>query len=87
MTPHLYFTRFLDDANPDERAQGMMLGLSWLETCNEVWVFGANISTGMQGEIDRANALGIPVRHLSEIRSTDKPQKNILCGGSRSKVI
>ena len=35
-----------------------------LELCSEVRVYGDRISEGMQAEIRRAEALGIPVRYV-----------------------
>ncbi len=60
LTPHLYFTTFLNDLNPEERKLGMDVGISWLLKSEALWVFGF-ISRGMQAEIDKALAVGIPV--------------------------
>jgi len=51
IAPHLIFTEFLDDDVPEEREMGLQLGLEMLDLCNEVWVFGRQISEGMQQEI------------------------------------
>jgi hypothetical protein len=34
---HLFFPRFLDDANPGERALGIDLGLMWGKGADEIW--------------------------------------------------
>ena len=60
--PHLYFTRFIDDADPDQRALGIELGLQWLSVCWELWQFGEAPTEGMLIEIAQAHRLGIPVR-------------------------
>ena len=60
LTPHLYFTQFLDDENEEERELGIQMGLELLAECSEVWVFG-NPSSGMKKEISFAKKLGIPV--------------------------
>lgn len=60
--PHLYFPAFLYEADPDERELGILLGLTWLATCDEVWVAGLRISEGMSREISMAAGCGIPVR-------------------------
>ena len=49
--PHNYYPRFLDDTNIEERKIGMMLGMRWLENCDEIWVYGTP-SEGMKAEID-----------------------------------
>ena len=66
LTPHLYFSQFLDDDNPEERDKGITYGLQWLEQCDELWAFGEVISEGMAAEITRAKALGIPVKMMPE---------------------
>lgn len=64
ITPHLYFSSFLDDHDPADRAKGMEMSRELLELCDEVWVFeGSGISEGMKGEIDFANGLGKTVRY------------------------
>jgi len=60
VTPHLYFTTFLNDLDPEERKLGMDVGISWLLKSEALWVFGC-ISHGMQEEIDQALVAGIPV--------------------------
>lgn len=51
---HLLFTQFLDDKNNKERELGLEFGLSLLEGCDEVYIFGSTISAGMKKEIDYA---------------------------------
>ena len=63
ITPHLYFTRFMDDTNSKERSMAMSAGLQLLLMCSEVWVFGLDHpSEGMQAEIALAIRHGIPIR-------------------------
>ena len=62
-TPHLYFPQFLDDDEPECRELGQLLGLMWLQECDELWVIGKRISEGMNQEIQMAKKLDIPVRH------------------------
>ena len=63
VTPHIYFTRFMDDTNSKERSMAMDAGSQLLLECSEVWVFGLDRpSEGMQAEIELAKAHGIPVR-------------------------
>lgn len=52
--PHLYFPLFLDENNPNKRMKGIEMGLELLETCDEVYVFGFNITEGMKLELNHA---------------------------------
>lgn len=60
IAPHVYFTQFLDDTVPEERAAGMTMGLEMLRHCDEMWVYGEP-TEGMQAEIAEAGRLGMPV--------------------------
>lgn len=51
---HLFFPQFLNDNNPDDRELAAMMSLTLLKKCSEIWVFGDNITPGMQREIRRA---------------------------------
>ena len=51
ITPHIYFTQFLDDNNPEERELGIAMGRKLLEICDEMWIYGEP-SEGMQGDIE-----------------------------------
>ena len=66
IAPHIYFTQFLDDAVPEERAFGRMVGLQLLSECDELWYFGDQISQGMVAEIIAAKEQSIPVRYVSD---------------------
>lgn len=64
IAPHLYFEKFLDDQNPDDRKKGMDMGNDLLRICKEVWVFSDNgISEGMTAEIKMADEMGKPIRY------------------------
>ena len=68
VTPHIYFTRFMDDTNSKERSMAMKAGKQLLLECSEVWVFGLDHpSEGMQAEIALAIRHGIPIRDGEEI--------------------
>lgn len=60
--PHLYFPQFLSEGEADEREIGIIMGLSWLARCDEVWVAGMRISEGMSREILQAKEWGIPLK-------------------------
>ena len=68
VTPHIYFTRFMDDTNSKERSMAMEAGKQLLLECSEVWAFGLDHpSEGMQEEIALAIRHGIPIRDGEEI--------------------
>jgi hypothetical protein len=64
--PHLLFTRFLDDMKPEERKLGCGMGLEMLEKCDELWVCGQRISSGMAAEIEHAGRIGLPTQYIPE---------------------
>ena len=66
IAPHIYFTQFLDDTVPEERAFGTMAGLLLLSDCDELWYFGDSVSQGMVREIIAAKEQGTPVRYVSD---------------------
>lgn len=68
VAPHIYFTRFLDDSIPEERKDGMELGLKLLKQCDELWIFDDDPSVGMQQEIEFARANNIPITYVIERR-------------------
>lgn len=59
LAPHIIFSQWCNDAIPEQREQGLKLGLALLEKCDEMWVMGKEVSQGMQGEIDFAREHGI----------------------------
>ena len=61
-----FYALCLDDCIPKERELGMAAGLSLLWFCDELWIFGDTITTGMQSEIDFCKKLNIRVRHIKE---------------------
>ena len=77
ITPHIYFTRFMNDENSKERSMAMEAGLQLLLMCSEMWVFGLDHpSEGMQAEIALAIRNGIPIKDGNEIlRGKKKPER------------
>ena len=63
---HLLYPQLLDDMVPKERKIGIQMGLRILITCEELWLCGSCISTGMLYELKEAERLDIPVRKVSE---------------------
>lgn len=61
VAPHLYYTQFLDENNPDDRAAGLMMGISDLRGSKEylLVIIDGVISEGMKGEIEEVARLGM----------------------------
>ncbi len=76
--PHLLYTQMLDDGSAEERQRGIDMGNRVLERCDELWLCGDRISSGMAGERDLAEQLGLPVRSVSteKILSVDYTPTN-----------
>ena len=66
VAPHIYFTRFLDDGSPDERELGLFMGQVMLTKCVELWVFGNQVTSGMEREIAKAKQRDMPIRYFDE---------------------
>ena len=66
LAPHLLFPQFLDDTKPAERAIGMFMGMVLLAKCEQLWVFGKTISTGMAAEIEKAEKRDMVIRYFTE---------------------
>lgn len=83
IAPHIYFTQFLNDAIPAERAFGTEAGLSLLSDCDELWYFGDSISRGMVREILAAKEQNIPVRYVSDVEMENIKNEN---GGTQNEM-
>lgn len=83
IAPHIYFTQFLDDNLPEDKAFGILAGLMLLSDCDELWYFGDSISQGMVREIIAAKEQGIPVRYVSD---TEIEKIKIENGGIRNEM-
>ena len=59
------YPQILNDSIPEERETGIRLGLEILKRCEEIWICGDRISTGMKREAAYAKDRGIPVRWIS----------------------
>ena len=66
VAPHLLFPQFLNDRNPRERQLGLFFGNALMSKCSEVWVFGTQITTGMEEEIKRARWKNYRLRYFNE---------------------
>ena len=63
---HLLYPQMLDESKPEDRELGTFFGLVLLTRCFECWVFGLNITPGMEQEIAKAKRRGMPVRYFTE---------------------
>lgn len=50
-----------DDSDPHSRARGLQIDSDMVKRCDEVWLFGPKISSGMWQEVAVAMACGIPI--------------------------
>lgn len=66
LASHLLYTQpgILEDADPEQRALGILAGLAWASFA-EAWVVYTDrgISQGMQQGIDAAQIVGVPVEY------------------------
>jgi len=53
ITPHIYFTQFLNDKIKREREMALKMNLELLDLCDELWIFGDRITEGMHKEISK----------------------------------
>ncbi len=73
LAPHLLFPQFMDDTNPNERVLAMFMNMVLLGKCDQLWVFGKNISEGMAAEIGKAEKRGMAIRYFTEgMKEVDK---------------
>lgn len=63
VVPHFY-ALCLNDNISKEREIGMAAGLSLLWFCDEMWIFGDEMSEGMKAEMQFCKSLNIPVRKV-----------------------
>ncbi len=63
VTPHFY-ALCLDDHDPKEREIGRKAGMSLLWFCDEVWIFGDEVTDGMKAEIDFCRSLNLKTRKI-----------------------
>ena len=64
LTPHLMYPQFMNERT--ERELAMHMDLVILKHGKELWVFGENITSGMQEELDLARKRNLTVKHFSE---------------------
>ena len=64
IAPHLLFPLFMNEET--ERDLALFMDMVLLSKCEELWVFGDTVSTGMRAEIDRAERKKMTVRYFTE---------------------
>lgn len=67
--PHLYFTQFLNEDSQYERIRGIKMGVELMKTCDELWIVGTKITSGMEYELEEAKKIGIKVKLYDETMS------------------
>lgn len=65
VVPHSY-ALCLDDGIPKEREIGIAAGLSLLWFCDEMWLFGDEVTEGMAAEIQFCKNLNVTIRKVRE---------------------
>lgn len=65
VVPHFY-ALCIDDENAKEREVSLKAGKSLLWFCDEMWIFGDEVSKGMQEEIEFCKNLNIKTRKVTE---------------------
>lgn len=64
LAPHLHYPQFMDDGDRQQRELGLRFAVILLGKCDELWVFGSRISSGMAAEIAKARSRGMPIRRF-----------------------
>lgn len=65
--PHVFCSQFLDDNNESERNIGIEIGLSYLEKCDELWIFcpRGQETEGMKYEIEFAKMAHVITKYVT----------------------
>lgn len=66
LAPHLLYPQFMDDNKPNERRLACHINYVLLGKCEELWVFGSIISSGMEHEISVAKKRNMQIKYFSE---------------------
>lgn len=62
--PHTMLHGVVDDRITEQRTNALALGKQLMTLCDEVWVFGQNVTCGMEGEINEAVRTGKPIKYI-----------------------
>lgn len=63
LTPHLLFP-FMDDEDTNQRKDALFMDIVLLGKCQEVWVFGNEITEGMSRELEVAKKRKQVIKYL-----------------------
>lgn len=67
LTPHLLYPQFMDDADPaEQRIARRVINYVLVGKCDELWVFGSVLSSGMEYEISIAQKRKMKIRYFTE---------------------
>ena len=64
--PHLLFPQYMDEKT--ERDLAMHMNAIFVAKCDELWVFGDVITSGMEYEISRAEKLNKKIKYIEDYR-------------------
>ena len=64
LAPHLLLPQFMSEQT--ERELAMFMDMVLLGRCDEIWVFGSNISNGMAAEIEIAKQKNMKIRYFTD---------------------
>ena len=74
VAPHLLYPGFLRDDVKPERSIGNYCGMCLLDKCSEVWVYGDELTNGMEWEIWRAYMRSKTIRWFTDdLKEVEKP--------------
>ena len=62
--PHLLLPLYMKEES--ERGLALFMDMVFLSKCDQLWVFGEKISSGMQAEIDKATKKNMKIRYFTE---------------------
>jgi len=62
--PHLLLPLYMKEES--ERGLALFMDMVFLSKCEELWVFGDKISSGMQAEIDKVTRKNMKIRYFTE---------------------
>lgn len=63
IAPHLLFPQFMSEK--DERDDAMHMNIVLLGKCEQVWVFGSELTVGMDYELAKAKLWGKHIRYFN----------------------
>lgn len=79
ITPHLYYTQFLDDNIKEERLAGTKSAIKLLDVCDAIFVsIKDKVSEGMEAEIQAAKQKNMKIRYfknMNELKDILKDEK------------